>query len=139
MEKEKLSYPMGCSNDELKGLINKYASESENSHLGPSYFSKAALGLVELHSRQNSIIAKWTSGVAILALGVSLYGLWLTNKQTDYAEVESRADRIFQAQSIKNAVEKCQSSPEIKESGLFDPSDGKQATCPEVLRIYSRE
>lgn len=70
-------YPRGYSDDELGELIDKYGTKSVNDpRYGASYFSKATLGLMELHARENNKITKLSLGIATVALiisGISLY------------------------------------------------------------------
>lgn len=73
---------------------------------------------------------------AFLSLLASFTTLRLSSQQTNYAEIQSRPERIFQAQSVQKTIDICKQNPELKESGLFSPSSGKQASCFDVLQQY---
>lgn len=87
-------YPRGYSSDELGELIDEYGTKSVNDpRYGASYFSKATLGLMELHARENNKIAKLSLGIAIVALVISGISLYFSKIQVkpiidDYAKEE---------------------------------------------------
>ena len=137
MEEKAKAYPRGYSTEDLENEIDRLGNMSPNNPaLGPGYFAKASLGLIELQRRENRIITKLTLGIAALALFVSAYGVWLADKQTDYAEIQSRSERLLQARAIQRAVEYCKQSPESKESGLYNVSNGNHLPCSVVLEQY---
>ena len=45
--------------------------------------------------------------LSMIAIIISAITLWVTVKQTNYTELQSRADRILQARSIQSAIEFC--------------------------------
>lgn len=75
-------------------------------------------------------------GLTIAMLVGLLIQIWLVIKQTDYAELQSRSDRISQNRSIQEARERCEKLPELQESGLYYISNGKSVPCSEVLENY---
>ena len=132
-------YPRGYSDKELGDLIDRYGDLSvDNATFGPAYFSKATLGLIELHSRQNSRIAYLTLSVAAIALIVSIYAMKLTQQQTEYSAIQSIPEQIKQAQIREAAIERCKQSPELNESGLYNTKIGEAAPCSEVLRTFAK-
>mgnify|MGYP001586514221 CR=1 FL=1 len=137
MEEKTKAYPRGYSTEDLENEVNKLGDMSPNNPaLGPGYFAKASLGLIELQARENRMISKLILGVTLLALIVSGYGVWLASKQTNYTELQSRSARLLQARATQRAVEYCEQSPESKESGLFYVSDGNPMPCSVVLDQY---
>lgn len=86
-------------------------------------------------ARKNAGHAFWLSIIAIIISAVTLN---VTIKQTNLTEIQSRSERIFQAKSIQDAIERCKESPELKESGLYYISNGKPASCSEVLQEYKK-
>ncbi len=134
--KEKV-YPRGYSNIELGELIDKYGNLSANNPaLGPSYFSKATLGLIELHGRGNSRISWISLFFAAAALIISAYGIQLSKVQLQFSEIETTSARILQARSKAEAIRKCKENPNMTESGLFNIQTGEPAPCSEVLILY---
>lgn len=133
-------YPVDFNIKDLKDKIIEYADHPiEGSILSIAKFTKAMIGLIELQGRENKKITKWTLGIASLALIVSMYGTWLTSRQTEYAAIQSIPERINQARAITKAVERCRQSPELKDSGLFEIPSGKPAPCSQVLQIYGKD
>ena len=81
-------------------------------------------------------LTQWIVGltiVMIFGLGIQV---WLANNQTSYTEIQSRSERILQTQAVQKAVEHCEQSPESPDSGLYDVSSGKLASCSVVLQKY---
>ena len=87
--------------------------------------------------RTTSLYSKIIIGLTIVLGFLAVIQIQLAFQQTNYAEVQSRSERILQARAIQNAVELCKQSPELKESGLYNPSSGNSAPCSEVLRDYN--
>lgn len=71
----------------------------------------------------------------VMVIGLAMQ-LWFAVKQTNYTEIQSRSERIQQAKITSSAVEFCEQNPEAEESGLFEISNGKPASCKQVLEIY---
>lgn len=131
-----MSYPRSYSTKELEKEIDKYGEESPNSHLGPSYYARASLGLIELE-RRNAKWLGWSSlVVSIFALTFSIIAIRYAAEQTKLTEIQSRSERIQQARSINEAVKRCKESPELQESGLYGVETGQSATCSSVLKQY---
>ena len=133
---QSISYPRTYSDKELKKEIDKYGDQSPNSHLGPSYYARASLGLTELERRDSSALGWSTVVVSFFALIFSAISLIYVARQTQYTELQSRGDRIQQLQNIQRAVEFCKNSPDSEESGLYNASNGKSVSCTEVLENY---
>jgi hypothetical protein len=85
-------------------------------------------------SISNSVVVVLTCMLIVF----SFLTLRLSQQQTDYIAVQSLPDRIQQAQSVQRAVELCKSNPTLKESGLYDPTDGTPASCQTVLQQYGK-
>jgi cytochrome c-type biogenesis protein CcmH/NrfG len=62
----------------------------------------------------------------------------LQRLQTKYTEIQSIPEQINQARSINGAIELCNSSPELEDSGLYNISTGKPAPCSQVLNQYKK-
>lgn len=138
-----MAYPRGYSRAELEREIDKYGSESPNSHLGPSYYARASLGLTELERRSTTLLGWVSLLVSIFALVFSILAVRyaaeqtkLAAEQTKLTELQSRSDRINQARSITNALEWCKTSPGLQNSGLFEVDTGKPVPCSAVLKKY---
>lgn len=129
-----VAYPRTYSDKELEKEIDRYGNESPNSHLGPSYYARASLGLTELERRNSSALGWTTIVISFLALVFSIIALRYAREQTQYTELQSRGERIQQLQSIQRALELCKDSPNLKESGLYDTTNGKSVSCSEVLK-----
>ncbi len=82
-------------------------------------------------SHSNSI----TFFLGVMSVISSVIAAYLAFQQTNFTEIQSRPDRILQAQATQAAVEKCKEAPELKESGLFDTSNGNPAPCSTVLQL----
>jgi len=131
------AYPRGYNNKELEKLIDKYGDlNPDKFNVGPSYFSKATLGLTELGRRTATELGWWTLSISILALLFSFLAVKYAAEQTEFTEIQSRSDRILQMQAIQEARKECEQSPELNGSKLFDTSNGNRVSCKEVLRVY---
>ena len=76
-KKHKKSYPRDYSNEELEELVDKYGDLNvEKFNIGPSYFTKAALGLTELERRSAARLGWWSFGTSLLALVLSGIAVW---------------------------------------------------------------
>ncbi len=133
---KKKSYPRDYSKEDLGKEIDKCGNESPNSHLGSSYYARASLGLTELERRNSSVLGWSTFWVSVIALVLSLMAVRYTAEQTQYAELQSRSERIIQLQNIQRAIDRCKISPKLQESGLFDISNGQSVSCLTVLKTY---
>lgn len=131
-----MAYPRGFSREQLEKEIDKYGSESPESHLGPSYYARASLGLTELERRSTTLLGWASFLVSVFALIFSISAVRYAAEQTKLAEVSSRSDRINQARSIKDALERCKTSPGSQDSGLFGVDTGQPAPCSAVLKEY---
>ena len=95
MEEKVRAFPRSYSTQNLKDEVDRLGNMSPNNPmLGPGYFAKASLGLIELQGRENRKIARVTLGIALLALSVSAYAAWLTKIQTrpvldEYARIRA--------------------------------------------------
>ncbi|GEM_PF-3725543 len=67
---------------------------------------------------------------------VTVLQLLIAVKQMNLAEEQGVSERIMQVRSVQTAVESCGQNKELKESGLFEISTGKPASCKEVLQAY---
>lgn len=133
---KKKRYPRDYSIKELEKEIDEYGDFSPNSHLGSSYYARASLGLTELERRSSSFLGWSTFFISFLALIFSIRALNYTAEQTQLTEIQSRSDRIMQLQSITRALENCKNNPVLEESGLYDSSNGKPATCHQIIQQY---
>lgn len=88
--------------------------------------------LDETTSFYSTIIVILTMVLGILAV----FQIWLALKQMEYTEIQSRSERILQAQAIQKAVRLCEQSPDLLESSLFEVSTGKPAPCSQVIQQY---
>ena len=86
-----------------------------------------------IKSESNSLIVVIFLSLIIIAL--SVITLVIAIKQTDYAEIQSRSDRINEANSRARAIEYCKQNPESLNSGLAYTATGEQAPCFEVLKL----
>lgn len=90
-------------------------------------------------SKQTDEVIKLTKAIVVLTIAM-LIGLvvqiGLIIKQTNYTEVQSRSDRIFQAQETQKAIEFCKENPKSENSGLNYISSGEPTPCFEVLKQY---
>lgn len=73
---------------------------------------------------------------AIISILTAVITLYMTKQQRDYTELQSRSERINQNRLINEAKESCKKSPDSKDSGLFNVSNGQSASCAEVLHQY---
>jgi len=71
--------------------------------------------------------------VMVIGLGIQV---WFALEQTNYTEIQSRSERINQTRAIQEARTRCEQSPELQNSGLYDVSTGKSAPCSQVLQTY---
>ena len=55
---------------------------------------------------------------------------------TEYTEMATRIDRIYQARSIQDAVKRCKENPESTSYGLYGTESGKEVSCAYVLKKY---
>lgn len=67
---------------------------------------------------------------------IAVLQLFIATKQIGLTEKQGISERITQARSIQAAIELCSQKKDLKESGLFEVSTGRSASCEEVLRIY---
>ncbi len=72
---------------------------------------------------------------AFISTLAAILSLYFAHLQTNYAEIASREQRIFQAQSIQAAIDLCDSNHELTESGLYDTA-GLPASCSAILKEY---
>ncbi|MFA6269783.1 MAG: hypothetical protein WC657_01070 [Candidatus Paceibacterota bacterium] len=70
---------------------------------------------------------------AVITTVLTVFTFYLNKQQVYYTEVQSRSERIIQARQELEAIERCKQSPELEDSGLYDTSSGKPASCKEVL------
>lgn len=130
-------YPRTYSNKELEKEIDKYGSESPNSHLGPSYYARASLGLTELERRSSNLFGIWSLLISIFALVFSVLAVKYAAEQTRLTQIQSVPEQINQARATQNALEFCKGNPEAIDSGLYRlDGSGKIASCSEVLRLH---
>jgi len=98
------AYPRGYSREELEKEIDRLGSESPNSHLGASYFSRASLGLTELQRRDAAKLGWWSLGISILAvilsLGAVMFGYFAWRDSDQW-----RADQLKILSEIKRVLE----------------------------------
>lgn len=95
--------------------------------------------LSKRNSKNSDYLAKVAIGLAIVQSFLSIVSIKYTIEQTNLTELQSRGERIQQLRSINNSVELCKTDRALKDSGLFDVSTGKPATCEEVLKQYAPE
>jgi hypothetical protein len=79
---------------------------------------------------------QWTRILTIILGFLTLLNLIVLIKQTNLVEEQSISERINQKRSIQEAIEFCNQNKESEESGLFEISTGKPASCEEVLSEY---
>lgn len=71
-------YPRGYPERELQEEVDKLGNlNPDKAGFGPSYFSKALLGLIELQGRENKFIARLSLLIALLALVVALSQMYI--------------------------------------------------------------
>ena len=73
--------------------------------------------------------------IGIITVGLIILNLILTKQQTNYAEIQSRRERIIQTQDEERAIERCKYEPNLKESGLIYVDTGKAIPCSDLLKI----
>lgn len=72
--------------------------------------------------------------LAALSILLSVQTLKVTIKQTEYAEIQARSEKLYQDVSLARAREFCKSDPDNPISGVYRvDGSGAIATCPEVL------
>jgi hypothetical protein len=92
-------------------------------------------GLVEYSktSNQESRAMRYLT----IALGiVAVLQLVSAIKQVHLAEEQNISERITQKRDVQRAVEFCNQDKSAQDSGLFEISTGKSASCEEVLETY---
>lgn len=67
---------------------------------------------------------------------IALFQLFIAYKQMKISEEQGVSEKIMQARSIQSAIELCNQDKTLKESGLFEVSTGKPASCEEVFQTY---
>ena len=97
-----------------------------------SFKDKAQLLTHRMVSLTN-IIAVLTTFM-IIGLGVQI---WFVLKQTEYMEVQTRSDRILQAQFTSDAIKRCKQDPSLQESGLNNTETGGHVSCEKVIEIFN--
>lgn len=133
-------YPRDFPNDELKAKINEYADHQvDSSTLSLSKYMKAMVGLVELQGRENRRLTTLSLFIAGLSLTFSGLALREALTQTELTELQGRGERILQLQRIQEALSRCEQSPDLQESGLYETTSGRQASCDEVLLLYGNK
>lgn len=88
------------------------------------------------HAEKGSKRALWFASISLLLAAI---GLFFIIKQTNLAEMQSISERINQARGVQSAVEFCKQNPDSQDSGLYEISTGKPASCTQVVRNYSGE
>ena len=88
--------------------------------------------------KTTSVYSKIIVALTVSLGALALIQIWIALQQVNYAEVQSRSDRIVQAEAINNAVNLCEKSPQSQQSGLYDPSNGNPAPCSKVLQDYKK-
>jgi len=73
--------------------------------------------------------------LSIFIIILSTLTLKLTIEQTNYAEIQSRSDRIKEANSRTRAIEYCKQNQDSPDSGLAYTATGEPAPCSEVLKL----
>lgn len=73
-----------------------------------------------------------------IIIGLTIINIWLAQQQANYSEISTRAERITQERSIQDAINACKQNPQLKDSGLYDTSNGTSATCTDVLKTFSK-
>lgn len=131
-----MAYPRGYSDEKLEQEIDKYGEESPNSHLGPSYYARASLGLTELERRSTKKINLFSLSISALALILSFMAVRYAAEQSGYARIESAPALVSQARAIKEALEFCPNQREWEPTKLYNTSTGERMTCGEVLKLY---
>lgn len=130
-------YPRDFSDQELKDKIYSYADYpvGGNNEKATSNYTKAIIGLVELQGRESRKVTVLSFFISITALLVTVYGVYVAYLQTHYTEIQSRSDRIMQAQSIQRAKELCKSlPPDSTENGLYNVLTGDPVSCSQILK-----
>ncbi len=137
---QKLAYPRTYSNKELEKEIDQCGNENPNSHLGPSYYTRASLGLTELERRSSNLFGIWSLVISVFALSFSFLAVRYAAEQTRLTQIQTIPEQINQARATQNAVEFCKENPDTAESGLYRlDGSGIVAPCSEVLRLYKVE
>ncbi|MDO8589985.1 MAG: hypothetical protein Q7R69_01810 [bacterium] len=131
-----MSYPRGYINKELEKEIDRYGDESPNSHLGPSYYARASLGLTELERRSTKKINMFSLSISTLALVFSFLAVKYSAEQAEYSRIQSGPEQVNLARAIKQALEFCKNQREWEPTSLMNTSSGEQMTCSEVLKSY---
>ena len=76
--------------------------------------------------------------IAIIGIFLTAIGMFLQLKQTKLAEIQSIPEQINQARNINTAKDFCKQNPDAKESGLFEVTTGKPASCNQVI-LYTQQ
>lgn len=71
---------------------------------------------------------------SIIIVGLTFFTYMLMTKQTEYAEMSTRDQRIRDYQEIQRAVEYCTENPDAEDSGVIYTSSGKPAPCSDVIK-----
>ncbi len=102
-----------------------------------------ALNEKGITSAVNYLSLKQTEKISRIAVFLSIVSIFLTlaalriqiegNRISEFA---SRGDIIQQIKLINDAISYCKENPNTDDSGLYDVSTGKSATCNQTLEIY---
>ncbi len=93
---------------------------------------------IEKLSKTTSLYSKIIILLTVIFGFCSFIQIKLMVQQINYAEIQSRSERIQQTRSINSSIEFCEQSPESEESGLFEILSGKSASCKQVLKTYKK-
>ena len=72
--------------------------------------------------------------VAIVSILFNLAAVWFSYEQTHLTEIQSRSDRIQQAQMHADSVRLCIQNPELNASGQYETGTGREVSCKELLQ-----
>ncbi len=84
-------------------------------------------------SKKESSLMRWSTGIMII---VAILNLFIATEQVNLSKEQNVSERISQKRSIQEAIELCKQNKDLKDSGLFEISTGRPASCEETLRAY---
>ncbi len=89
-----------------------------------------------INEYQQGITNSFLFYFSVITVVLSIQTWKLTQLQTYYSEVQSRAERIHQAQAESNAIELCKQNPDLNDSGLSNLQSGASVSCAQVREVY---
>ncbi len=89
--------------------------------------------------KQSEKSSRVAQNFASISLIIASVGLIYQVRQTSLAELQGIGARVEQARSIQGAREFCRGNPEAADSGLFEISTGKSASCVQIIRQYENQ